>query len=169
MTYIVTTPLAGNPVLSDVDTTQRLPLGTIVTAYDQTHGGGEFMYVSFPASTAVSAGSIMVWDGAYSAVVMPTSSASTGRKLGVCITAVSSSTSVQYGWVQISGTAAVLKTAVAVSPAVGIFVSGTAGRFYVTSSTGKMLMGMRTANTATIASGTSTVLVTFNRPNVTGT
>jgi hypothetical protein len=62
--------------------------------------------------------------------------------------------------------AVIKKTAVAVPPATGLWLSGTAGRFYVTASTGKGIVGARSANLATIASGTSTVTCLINRPSI---
>jgi len=70
-----------------------------------------------------------------------------------------------YGWYQITGVAAVKKTAVKVNPNVPVYMSATAGRLMPTIATAKALLGARTVNAATVASATSTVLVHINRPH----
>ena len=83
-------------------------------------------------------------------------------------TLASDSTNVNYGWFQISGLATVLKTAVAVSPDVVVYASGTAGRIKVLTSAGGQITGMRSANVASVTSTTSTVTCYLNRPAMQG-
>lgn len=162
-----------SPTTAATGSAGRWPqLGSITTAYDPATGivsGGEFIYLSVPASTAIPAGTIVTWDQNYQVAAMATSLGGTGRSVAVAHTAYASNTSVTYAWFQIQGRVNVLKTAVAVPPASRLFISGTAGRIYATSSTGKGIVTMLSHNTATVASGTSTVLVFINRPHVTST
>ena len=71
-----------------------------------------------------------------------------------------------FGWYQVSGNAVIKKTAVAVSPQVTLFLSGTAGRVKVLASAGLQVVAARSANLATIAATVSTVTVTINRPHL---
>ena len=74
----------------------------------------------------------------------------------------------QYGWYQIAGAAAIKKTAVAITPSVPVYISGTAGRVRGTAASGKQILGARTVNAATVAAGTSTITVLINRPHAQG-
>ena len=53
MAYKISTPLLGFQPIAETSTTQRHPLGTIVTAIDPTYGAGEFIYLKGIGSTAV--------------------------------------------------------------------------------------------------------------------
>lgn len=152
-------------------------LGEIRTAWDSTLGYAEFIYLKIPVTTAIPLGSLVTWNaigGAatpYSAVVLPafSSSKQTGLPIAVPYVAVASNAAVQYGWFQIQGLTTVLKTAVQVLPAgAPISVSATAGRVRVIVSTGSTILGAFFANTATVTSTTSTVLVYLNRSCVMG-
>jgi hypothetical protein len=155
-----------------VGTTNDLPsvtvevkLGTIMVAQDNTLGEAKFILLAVPTSTAVTVGLLYQWDKNYTVVVVPAGATSknTGVAVAVAYTAVTSnSTSVQYAWFLMQGQVAALKTAVSVSPQSAIYMSATAGRFYVTSSAGKQILGARTQNTATISGGQSSVNVYFN-------
>ncbi len=180
MAYVANTPQQGMLDLYSLENTApssatlgRWPqLGSIVSANDTATGvtsGAEFIYLAIPASTAFPLGTIVTWDQNYTVAAMATSIGGTGRSVAVAHQAIASQSTVTYGWFQIQGRALVLKTAVAVPPASRLFISGTAGRIYVTSSTGKGIVTMLSHNTATVASGTSTVLVFMNRPHVTST
>jgi len=192
MTFVASNPRLGIVDISTVTTTapgnSGLPsvslepfLGEIVTAYNNATGvasAAEFIYLQIPTSTAIAAGTLVQWTSTgtnasptfYVAAALPVlaTSKNTGNSVGVCVAAVSSSTSVQYAWFQIQGVATVLKTAVTVSPNVVIYASGTAGRFKVLTSAGGQILGARTANPATVTSTTSTVLVYLDRPKMQG-
>lgn len=131
---------------------------------------GEFVYLKIPASSVFAVGNIVQWTSGFAAALLPAlaTSKNTLAPLAVCIVAVATSTSVQYGWFQISGQATVLKTAVTVSPNSTIFASATTGRLKVLTSAGGQILGARTANAATVTSTTSTVLVFLNRPQMQG-
>lgn len=180
MAYSFQSNTLGCPNITDVTTIApgiaNLPsyvlepqLGEIRQGWDTTLGSGEFIYLSVATSTAIPAGTIVTWTAGYRAVAMPTNSGNTGQSVAVAVNAVASNaTSIQYTWFQVEGNAVTLKTAVAVAPNARIFVSGTAGRFYVLASTGKQIVGARTANTASVTTTTSTVTVFLNRPTIQG-
>ena len=80
--------------------------------------------------------------------------------------AMSANVASQYGWYQISGNAVIKKTAVAVTPQVKVYQSATVGRVLVASTSGKQIIGAKSANLTTIASTVSTVVVTIQRPHM---
>jgi hypothetical protein len=73
-----------------------------------------------------------------------------------------------FGWYQIGGLAVVKKTAVATNAQVAVYQSATVGRIMATAASGKQVLGARSANLATVASGVSTVIVSINRPHLQG-
>jgi hypothetical protein len=161
MTYAVST-LAGAQPIANTDTTAKHVLGTVVKANDPTYGEGEFIYLLGVGSTVV--GSMVTYNTTtYQTTLTPTTGTTDGAPIAV---AMSANVASQYGWYQISGNAVVKKTGVAVAPSSGLWLSGTAGRFYVTASAGKGIVGARTANLATVVTTTSTVVVTINRPSI---
>jgi hypothetical protein len=164
MPYIITDPLIGGQAIAATDTVQNHPLGAIVRARDTATGGGggEFIYLLGVASTVV--GSLVTYSATtFQTTLSPTNATTDGAPLAV---AMSANVASQYGWYQISGMAVIKKTAVAVSPSSGLWLSGTAGRVYATASTGKGIVGARSANLTTVASATSTVTVLINRPAI---
>lgn len=81
------------------ETSQKLPLGTIITAVDNAStalGSGEFIYLQGVASTAV--GSVVV----YNADDYSTALAAANAKGPVAV-AMSASVANEYGWYQIQG------------------------------------------------------------------
>ena len=98
MAFTITNPRIGFPVITDTDTTQKCPLGTIVTATDPTYGAGEFIYLLGVASTAV--GSIVI----YNADDFSTSLA-VANDTGPVAVAMSANVASKYGWYQIQGKA----------------------------------------------------------------
>lgn len=146
-------------------------LGEIRKATDTTLGAAEFIYLKVPTSTAITANLLYQWAGTYTVAVLPAlaTSKNTGHQVAVAVTSLASdSTNVNYGWFQIQGLATVLKTAVTVSPDSKVYASATAGRIKVLTSAGGEITGMRTANTATVTSTTSTVTCYLNRPAMQG-
>ena len=61
-----------------------------------------------------------------------------------------------------------LKTAIQVTLDSAIYISATAGRFYLTASAGSQVVGARTVNATTITTTTSTVLVQIDDPKMQG-
>jgi hypothetical protein len=174
-----TVPTAGTTVLPNPIYAPQP--GYIVQAWEPRLGYGEFIVLRVPTSTAVPVGTMVQWDEQFAL-----SAAVTGGKTGAAIAVsvatatvsasgvpvyladgsgiASNSTNVMYAWFQITGRTWALKTAVQVPPASTIYASGTAGRFYVTASTGKGYIGVRAAS-ATTTSTQSTAIVLLNRPN----
>jgi len=137
-------------------------LGMEVAGIDPVTGyTGRFKLLFGVASTVV--GSLVSYDAATGLTTLSPATA-TATTYGGLPFAVAMSANVGptvYGWYQITGPATIKKTAVTVSPGVKIFLSGTAGRIKVLTSAGLLILGARTANTTTVTSTTSTVLVTI--------
>lgn len=181
MTLSIASNVIGIPNTADLTQiapgTSNLPstvleaqLGEIRQGWDTTLGYGEFIYLKIPTATAVAAGLLVTWTNNYTIAALPAlaTSKNTNSPVAVAPIAITSVTPVQYGWFQIQGAANVLKTAVAVSPNVIVFASGTAGRVKVLASAGGQIVGIRTMNVASVTSTTSTVLVYLNRPAMQG-
>lgn len=164
MTYVPTTTQLGIQPIATTSTTQNHPLGTIVRATDSTYGEGEFVYLKGITSTVV--GSLVSYNQVTGVTTLsPTSAANNAFPLAV---AMSANVDSQYGWYQIGGAAVIKKTAVKINPSVKLYLSGTAGRVMSTSSSGRTVLGAISANAATVASATSTVVVEIDRPHAQG-
>ena len=170
ITVVATSGLVGAPWTGSTNdlpsVTTAAQLGQLLDAWDATtYGYGKFILLAVPTSTTVTVGLLYQWDKNYNVTLVPVGSTSknTGVAVAVAYTAVTSNaTSVQYAWFLIQGQVAVLKTAVAASPQVPVYISATAGRIKVLSSAGQQILGARTQNTATVSAGQSTVNVYFN-------
>ena len=158
MAYTVKDYIGAQPI-ANTETTQMHPLGTEVTGWDPTYGEGRFIYLLGVASTVV--GSIVSYNATtYQTTLLP-STANLNTPVAI---AMSANVASQYGWYQVIGLAVIKKTAVAVSPQVALYISGTAGRVKSTAASGKQILNAKSANLATVASGTSTVTVLIQRP-----
>lgn len=132
-------------------------VGQIVEGKDPVNGyWGRFKLLYGVGSTVV--GSLVFYDDASGLTTLATG-ANSARPLAAAMAANTSTTSL--GWYQVQGVATVKKTAVTVNPTVILYISGTAGRVKVIQSAGLQILGGRSANTATVTSTTSTVLVTM--------
>lgn len=149
--------------LNSVDSVQREILGTTISAVDNYYGFGEFKYVQFPASAAITQGQVVVWSGFGGPLGYVTSVASnaanTGRSFAVAINAVASLPVVQYGWVQIAGQA-VIKAAASVAAGVTFGIDAVTG-----GSVGPNTAGRQVLNASTIAASTFTVVKTASLTN----
>lgn len=139
-------------------------LGMIARAKDPTFGEGEFICLAGVASTVV--GSLVTYNTTSYTTTLCPSTANLAQPVAVAMSANAAATT--FGWYQISGVAVIKKTAVKVSPNVALFISGTAGRVMPTVASGKELLGVRTANAATVASATSTINAIMDRPHAQG-
>jgi hypothetical protein len=138
-------------------------LGTVVRGFDPTYGEGEFILLKGVASTAI--GSLVTWDGTTYATALTPVTANQARPVAVAMAANTSAST--FAWYQISGTAIAAKTVgVRISPTVAIGVTS-AGKV-AASSSGKEILGARSANAATVASATTTVAIVINRPHMQG-
>lgn len=150
----------GIQPIADTSTTQQNVLGEVVKARHETYGVGEFIYLLGVTSTVV--GSLVrYWATTYQTTLIT----ATAVQVGPVAVAMSANVGSQYGWYQIEGLAVVKKTAIAFTPQVAIYISGTAGRVKAVASAGLQIVGARTANLATVASATSTITVLINRPH----
>lgn len=159
MAYSLTSPYVGAPIITDTDTTAKVPLGTIVRAYDPTYGEGEFIYLLGVASTAV--GSVVTYDAAgYQTALAPVG---TNLPRPVAI-AMSANLATYYGWYQISGRAVAKKTsglALAAGAAVGVKTIG----LIATTGSGKEIEG---AITVAASTASTSVTLVINRPRMQG-
>lgn len=151
-------------IVASGSTKPTIPLGTIVRGVDPTYGQGEFIFLLGVASTAV--GSLVVYDGTTFATTLAPVTAGMGRPLAV---AMQASTASQWGWYQIEGTAVIRKSTASkfvAKGAMGIKSTGKVGS--LASLSGKQVLGAFTANTATVASATTTVVAVIQRPHSQG-
>jgi hypothetical protein len=106
--------------IAEVSTTQQHPLGTIVTAFDETYGSGEFIYLKGVASTVVgSAVTYNLEDGTTTLLA-----ADAIGPVGFAMSVTDAAT--DFGWYQISGVAVAKSDTVADDA--NVYIDGTAGR-----------------------------------------
>lgn len=99
--FRITNPHIAFQRIAETDTTQNLPLGTIVQAKDTdstAYGVGEFIYLKGVASTAV--GSWVTYNADDGSTTLLAANA-----IGPVAVAMSANVANQYGWYQISGKA----------------------------------------------------------------
>jgi hypothetical protein len=187
----VTSPVLPAPILTVMP-------GQIITAWEPTLGWGEFIALRNPVSNALPVGTLVQWDATYSITTIPVKGTSqkSGVPVAVAISSAavgataqaltqgtvypitplydgsglaSQANQVTIAWYQLSGRAWTLKTAVQITPNQTGYISGTAGRIYVTASAGGAILGSRVAD-ATTTSTQSLVLVNYaNRGQLEGT
>lgn len=167
MAYSITEHGTGFPRIDDVRASGAHVvslLGRVVRAVDPTYGAGEFIYLKGVTSQVV--GNLVTYDPTTHQVTLSPDTPNSGKPVAVAMAATTEDE--KYGWFQIGGKAVVKKTAVAVSPTVAIYQSATAGRVMPTANSGAQILGAFTANTASVTSTTSTVVVSINRPHIQG-
>lgn len=119
MTYALTSQYVGCPIITDTDTTQKVPIGTRIKAYDLTYGEGEFIYLRGLASTAI--GEVVIYDE-----YANTTKRGVANDRGPAAVAMSANVASQYGWYQIAG-AASCKVATGFAAGGGVFLTSTPG------------------------------------------
>lgn len=119
MAYIMQEPIAGSQPIADTSTTQKHPLGTIVTAVDPTYGGGEFIYLQGVASTVV--GSWVTYNQDDNTTTLLAANA-----IGPVAVSMSINVASQYGWYQIGGKA-IGKALAAFADNGNVYATATAG------------------------------------------
>ena len=155
-----TTPTQNDFTSTYTTLPSGMVVGQEVEGVDPTNGyWGKFKLLFGVASNIV--GALVFYNSASGITTLATGS-KTGQPIAVSMSANTSTTT--YSWYQTQGVATVKKTAVTVSPGVPIYISGTAGRIKVVQSAYLQIIGAQTANTATVTSTTSTVLVTLANP-----
>lgn len=148
--------------LAQVSSAAEVPVGTIVHAYDDTYGCGEFIYLLGVAATA--AGDAVVYDTYTPATVRTLSGTHLNKGWGVAW-AVSACVAAQYGWYQISGN--ILANGIAGGAAGNCFLTTTAGCVDDTAIAGCQVLNARIV-TAMDTPVTGKVIVVANRPFVQG-
>lgn len=173
MAFTIVNPTAGVMPIANIDAgvtfpnassaapTPPMTPGMIVRATDPTYGEGEFILLLGAASTIV--GSLVRYNAATFATTLVTNTAVQDVPVAVAMSANTSTS--QWGWYQISGTAVLAKTAVIVNPNAAVYISGTAGKVKAVASAGLQVVACK-SQTATTASASGTVLVTINRPHL---
>lgn len=139
-------------------------LGMIARAKDPTYGEGEFICLAGVSGTVV--GSLVNYNTVSWTTTLNPNTANLAQPVAVAMSANAATTT--FGWYQIGGVAVIKKTATKVNPNVALFQSATAGRVFSTATTGKEILGCRSANTTTIASATSTINAILDRPHMQG-
>lgn len=140
--------------------------GTRTQASDPTLGEGDFIFLPTIASVVI--GSVVNFrqsaSGVYTTIMVP----NTGNLAYPVAVAMAAGAANNYGWFQLAGTAVIKKTAAKINPNVALYISSTTGRVTATAACGKQVLAARSANSATVASATSTVTVTINYPHMQG-
>ena len=178
MAYTHADQIIAAQAIGDVSTTKKHQLGTEVRVFDNANNwAGTAMYVAFPVSTAVAAGALLSFqtpDGVVTTSpfrVIATVGATLllqGGPVFVCLTAVASNAAVQYGWVLVDGVAPTLKTAIKPISTDLVFLSTSAGRMYVTTtSIARKIVGCRIVQSS-VTTTTSLVNIYYDRAHVEG-
>jgi hypothetical protein len=119
MAFTITEVRIGFPQITDHDTTQKVPLGTVVRGNDPTYGAGEFIYLKGVASTAV--GSWVLYnEDDYSTSLLA------ANDIGQVAVAMSACVASEYGWYQIKGKA-IGKALTAFADNANVYSTATAG------------------------------------------
>lgn len=150
---------------TEVSTTPGFTPGA-VGAIEDSSGTRGFMYVKYPASQAVAVGNIVAINSTNGEATLLTSTnaaagQTVGRRVGVAMGAVASSTSVQYGWAQTFGPGSCTAVA-AIAVNTNLTSTATAGHLGAggVAVTGVVLTA--------VGAGTTPVACTLNNPFVTG-
>lgn len=152
--------------IASVSSTAQVPVGTIVRAKDPTLGEGEFMYLKSSLASIV-AGSLVTWyTKATGSVITAMAPTTTLNALPLAVAQLAGVAGT-YAWFQIAGTAAIKKVASLATINAKVYLSGTTtGRVRALTSTGRAILGMRSAGST--SAGVSTWQCTFNRPHLIG-
>lgn len=138
-------PLIGSQPVGNFfqpDTTQRQPLGAIISANDPFWGGGEYIYLQ--ANATINQGAAITWNQAlgYLAINLP-NTANQAVSVGFALYPM---TAGQFGWFKLSGQIVANCTAsVAAGAQVGITAAGQLGA----TSAGKEIEGANVVQAAT--------------------
>ena len=157
MTWRITnTNAVANQAIATTSTTKNHPLGTVVTAVDETLGVGEFIYLKGVASTIVGSG--VNYDDSFQ-TALETTTLSKARPNAV---AMSANLATGYGWYQIGGIAVVAKAA-ATSFAKGAGLAAASG-LAIAAASGLQISGAFVAAVASAKSDVTTVKIMVDRP-----
>lgn len=157
MAFFPTDPLAGTQPIANTETTQKHPLGLIVSAVDPIYGGGEFIYLKGVASTVV--GSMVDYDLNAATTTLSPATAGTGS----VAVAMSANVANQYGWYQIAGIAAVKAPNAMVVGADVFSLAATPGSVDDAAVAGEQILNAKVLTTTGTPS-TGLALIHINRP-----
>lgn len=149
---------------NSIDTVARVPVGTIIRAYDDTQGEGEFIYL--PGAANVAAGDAVLYDLTPGAQATTRHSNATGSNSGRPVAfAVQATPAGSFGWYQIGGVAIVSTIAGTVA---GVMMgNATTGSVSNTADAGDQILGAR-ISTAVGTPVANKSYATINRPYVQG-
>lgn len=177
MAYYFTEPQMGYPNISSITSVASalvlngtaFPVGKIVRGADPSLGGGEFVYLPGVASCIV--GSVVTWNqSANTTTLEPSSSTYSGAPVAVAMAANASATALS--WFQISGAATVAKITAGAgakfNPTVVPYISATAGKVTSLAASGLAIEAARTANTASVLTAATTIVIMLDRPSMEG-
>jgi hypothetical protein len=152
----------GAPVLTAVDDEAKYAIGTIIKAYDDTYGEGEFMYLK--GAAGVDDGDCVHIDQYTPAVTLVDSDtdANHGGPVGWAYADIVAD---KYGWFQISGV--VVANGIAGGAAGKCMLCATAGAVDDTAIAGCQVLGARIV-TAIDTPSAGKIVVVANRPHVQG-
>jgi hypothetical protein len=159
MTFRSDTGYIGHPPITDISTTAKVPVGTIICAHDDDGGGAaEFIYLQGVASTV--AGDVVEYNSSFQSGLSSIAITAPAEPLAVAMAACTAS---YYGWYQISGLATVAKGS-GTSFAADAGLGATSGKAVAVAS-GLIVNGAVVASAASGASAVTTVSVMLNRPH----
>jgi hypothetical protein len=176
MSYTIIDPRIGAMPIANTDSgftppgsstaipSPPLTLGMIVKAFDPTYGEGEFILLTGVASLAV--GTVVQYDASTFAPTIPTAATVNKSGMPMAVSMAANTSTTKWSWFQIGGTAVCLKTTVKFTnkQAIGFITTGVIGK----NASGVQIIGARTANASSVASATTTIAVTINRPHMMG-
>lgn len=162
--WVVTDPELGFPAILQTGTAGFPPLGTVVNAKDTSTGGqGGCQFVVLKCFSAQVAGIVVSYNQLTGVTTAVPNTANLGAPLAVAMAANASGTT-NFGYFQVGGAAVIKKSAIKVSPASKLYISGTAGRLMSTAASGKQVLEVISNNAATVLSATSTVTALIRFP-----
>ena len=177
MAYYFTEPQLGYPNPTSIISVASIgvingtafPVGKIVRGNDPNLGGGEFIYL--PGVTSCVVGSVVTWNQSANTTTLFTSSTTySGAPIAVSMAANTSTTALS--WYQISGAATVAKivagTGGKFNPTVVPYISATAGKVSSAALSGVAIEAARTANTASVLTAATTIVIMLDRPSMEG-
>lgn len=161
MSYVFTSDTVGVQGMTEVSTTKRHPLGTILQAFDPAYGAGEFIYLKGAASTVQ--GTLVTYDPYLGTTTL---APATGGK-GPVAAAMGPTVASTYGWYQIGGAAAV-SAPNAMAPGADVFMlAATPGSVDDAQVNGEQVVNaVVSTTTGTPAAGLA--IITVNRPFLQG-
>ena len=164
MAWKITENRLGQSLIGGIDDSAKVPVGTVVTAVDDSLGGGEFIYLKGVASTVIN--DVVTYDVNF-LTVRAAAGNSLPRPVAFAMGAVVAN---KWGWYQIGGVAYASKTKT-ISMAAGIAVGVSTTAKVIHSSSVKEISGCLVAVVASATTTTNNgerVALMVNRPMLQG-